>query len=221
MENEMNVLEWVSLAVICFMGAATPGPSLAIIINHTVKSGKKAGQIASFTHAFAIVLYAIATIYGLANIFQSYPDIANIITYAGVAYLLFLAYKLVLSSLEQPSNATFANQSVVTETNLASATAYKEAAQDAFLIAFLNPKLAFFFLALFSQFIPADSISIETTLILTSTVFFIDFFWYLIVVALITHGKSKLNISPNIGRWFARTQAAIFVLISINTILWR
>lgn len=220
-ENKMNLIEWVTLAAVCFMGAATPGPSLAIIVNHTLKSGKVAGQIAAFTHAFAIVFYAIATIYGLASLFERYPNVAKIVTYLGVAYLLYLAFKLFKSSFNRetkPSASLDAKEAgLITHGN----KGYSNAAIDAFMIAFLNPKLAFFFVALFSQFIPVDGTTLEMTLILTSTVFFIDFIWYLLVVAIVSHGQSKLNVSPNMGIWFARLQAAIFVAISINTILWR
>ena len=217
----MNFIEWLSLAAVCFMGAATPGPSLAIIVNHTIKSGRLAGQVASFMHAFAIVFYAIATIYGLANLFTIYPSVADGVTYLGSAYLLFLAFKLIKSAFDATPKASVNLSSKASAAIQYGNKQLSDAAMDAFMIAFLNPKLAFFFIALFSQFIPVGDTSLQTTLILTGTVFFIDFFWYLLVVVLVSHGQSKFSVSPNTGKWFAIAQAIIFILISINTLIWR
>lgn len=217
----MTVLEWLTLASVCFLGAATPGPSLAIIINHTIKSGRTAGQIASFSHAFAVGFYAIATIYGLAELFKLYPTLAQIMTYAGAIYLAYLALKLFAASNQTKSTAA----NTVSNKQAALITKGKkrllDAAQDAFMIAFLNPKLAFFFIALFSQFIPQENTGIELASILAGTVFIIDFLWYLLVVGIICHGQKKLNVSQRAGTWFMRTQAVIFIMISINTVLWQ
>ena len=217
----MTIIEWFALATVCFLGAATPGPSLAIIINHTIKSGRNAGYVASFTHAFAVGFYAVATIYGLAELFKVYPTLAQIIAYAGAFYLAYLAVKILIST----SNSSSTNSTKLSSTEAAVITHGKKqlfnAAQDAFMVAFLNPKLAFFFIALFSQFIPQDETSIELAIILTSTVFIIDFVWYLIVVSIVCHGQKKLNVSQATGNWFLRLQAVIFLLISINTVLWQ
>lgn len=253
----MNFFEWVSLATICLLGAATPGPSLAIIVGHTLGHNKIAGQLASLAHASVIMLYALATIFGLTALFSRYPLIADIITFTGAAYLLYLAYKLInasniLSDAESDKVATSKavtyrahdNEEVSEEDykvhNNEESDKYKNtvdvqsrcnkstknrgysiAIKDAIFIALLNPKLAFFFLALFSQFVPVGHIPFNLTVILVSTVFFIDLFWYLIVVSIVERSKSKVNFGSTGQKWFLRIQAAIFFLIALNTIIWR
>ena len=55
------------------------------------------------------------------------------------------------------------------------------------MISVLNPKLAIFFIALFSQFISPDA-GIVDQLIMTATAALVDGIWYSIVALLLSHG---------------------------------
>ena len=54
----MSVSEWWPLALVCLLGAMSPGPSLAIVVRHTVNSGTRAGVICAVAHGFGIFLWA-------------------------------------------------------------------------------------------------------------------------------------------------------------------
>ncbi|MCS5545564.1 MAG: LysE family translocator, partial [SAR324 cluster bacterium] len=36
----MNLTQWSQLALICIMGAMSPGPSLAVVLRNTVSGGR-------------------------------------------------------------------------------------------------------------------------------------------------------------------------------------
>ena len=220
----MNLYEWLSLALVCFLGAATPGPSLAVILGHTYKTNAVAGRLASVAHAFAIFLYALGTILGLSKLFVAFPVVANTLIILGALYLLYIAVNILISAQKLNTNSVevfehTSNAEMNTTNNQAGS--YKTAIAEAFLIGFLNPKLAFFFLALFSQFIPSENMTIALASILLSTVFFIDLFWYLFVVSIAIQAKRRLTASPTIKVWLLRTQALIFILIAANSVIWR
>ena len=60
------------------------------------------------------------------------------------------------------------------------------AARDGFLIAIMNPKIALFFLALFSQFVRPDAGMTEKA-IMAATAGVIDALWYIIVAVVLSH----------------------------------
>ena len=45
----MTLTEWLSLVLICIMGAMSPGPSLAVVLKHSLHGGMKNGMITLVT----------------------------------------------------------------------------------------------------------------------------------------------------------------------------
>jgi threonine/homoserine/homoserine lactone efflux protein len=62
------------------------------------------------------------------------------------------------------------------------------AARDGLMVSLLNPKLAFFFIALFSQFVSAELV-LADKLIMTGTASIIDAVWYIIIAVALSHSK--------------------------------
>lgn len=203
----MTLFEWLPLAFVCLLGAATPGPSLAIILNHTFSQGANAGRLASISHAIAVGLYAIGAIFGLSSLFQAVPLLANVLITLGALYLIYLAILLLRSS----------NKSEVVDNNQSRSN---DGIKQAFIIAFLNPKLAVFFFALFSQFIPSTGTSLSTATILVSTVLIIDMLWYLAIVQVATTIKKRAQISNKNVTRLKNTQAALFIIIAVNALIF-
>ena len=55
---------WLSLALVCMMGAMSPGPSLAVVLKHSLSGGMKNGMLAALSHGFGVGLYAAASLLG-------------------------------------------------------------------------------------------------------------------------------------------------------------
>lgn len=208
----MTFIDWLPLALVCLLGAATPGPSLLLILNQTIKHGPFTGSLASISHAIGVGFYALGAILGLNALFLRFPTVAQVMVILGALYLIYLGVKLlrvnpfgVEESLKDDSGTQKVNLSGVL---------------DAFLIAFLNPKLAVFFIALFSQFIPTTGTSLELGVILVATVLLIDMLWYLLVVQLITFMQKQSGFSFAKSPWFSRVQGCIFIIIAINAVVF-
>ena len=131
---------WLSFVVICIMGALSPGPSLALVIKNTLAGGTSQGYATAISHGLGVALYAAITATGIAVIIVKSPLIFSIIQYAGAAFLLYLGVKSLLSKKD---NEVFSEDNTANKSQV-------NGWRDGFLIAFLNPKLAIFFLALFS-----------------------------------------------------------------------
>ena len=61
----MILTEWSKLALICILGAMSPGPSLAVILRNSISGGRKQGIFAGIGHGLGITLYALIAVFGL------------------------------------------------------------------------------------------------------------------------------------------------------------
>lgn len=181
----MEFTAWLSLASICILGAMTPGPSLAMVLKHTISGGRFNGMVTSVAHGLGVALYALITVLGMAVIIKETPWLFNIIKYAGVGFLLWLAFKALSSK-----------STLATMKTEKSNTTWQQSAWEGFSIAFLNPKLALFFLALFSQFIDANASTQQKTL-MVATVGGIDTLWYCLIALILSQSSMLTKLRAN------------------------
>lgn len=173
----MELHLWLSLVVICILGALSPGPSLALVIKNTLSGGHSQGYATAISHGLGVALYAAITATGIGIIIIQSPIIYAIIKYSGAAFLLYLGIKSLLS---KKANLSLSEDQQLNKNKV-------NGWRDGFLVAFLNPKLAIFFLALFSQFVDANA-SWQQNAIMTATVGIIDGTWYCLVTYTISRG---------------------------------
>ncbi len=155
----MSITEWFALASVCFLGAASPGPSLFVILRASVHGGRGLGIVTGIAHALAVGIYATGAVVVLSGVLAIAPAALVAVQVLGVAWLLKLAWGL-----------WRAQAGAMDMSNTASI-------RDGFLIAFLNPKMLAFFLALFSPFVTEGG-SLQRHLILVATPAVIDGVWY-------------------------------------------
>lgn len=185
----MELHLWLSLVTICLLGALSPGPSLALVIKNTLHGGQGQGYATAISHGLGVALYAAIIATGIGIIIVKSPLLYAIIQYSGAAFLLYLGIKALLSkkisiNVDEQNTPTAAIKHNI------------NGWRDGFLIAFLNPKLAIFFLALFSQFVSADA-SVQQKLIMTVTVGGIDTLWYCLVTFGLSRGPVLKKLKAN------------------------
>lgn len=162
----MTLTEWAPLALVCLLGAMSPGPSLALVVRHAATKGAVAGVFCAVTHGAGIFLWASATVTGLGAVVVSQPTWFGAIRAVGALFLLYLGLSALLG---RPNEAGAAE-------NLAQPE-YARVGWEGFLIALSNPKIAVFFVALFSQFIEPEA-SIFQQFFIAATAAVIDAAWY-------------------------------------------
>ena len=171
----MSLVAWLSLAAVCLLGAMSPGPSLAVILWNALRRGRSAALVAALSHGVAVALYGLITVAGLTAMVSGSRGVFTSVQVLGAVYLLYLGVRSMRSS----------GNSFDPEAVSASGGAHNAAA-DGFLVAFLNPKLAIFMLALFSQFLDPDS-DWQQRWIMVATVGVVDAAWYCVLVLLVSH----------------------------------
>ena len=199
--------DWLLLASICALGAMAPGISLAVVTRHTLHGGHRAGAIAGVTHALGIGIWAAATVTGMAILFHRYPVLEQLFSMAGALFLLWMAWKSWQAGREPLPPADSGERSSV----------LRGAARDGFMVAFLNPKVALFFLAVFSQFLEADMTHLARAQIVL-TAMFIDGGWYVLVAILL--GRSRfLPWLRDHHHWVERATAVLLVIIAASVVI--
>ena len=169
----MTITSWLAVVSICLLGAMSPGPSLAVVLRQTLSGGRKAGLVTAFAHGIGFGLYALACVSGIAVVVTTSPLLFTALQWLGAAFLLWLGIKGLMA---KPSTGAAPLET----------PAKNGAFRDGFLVVFLNPKIAVFLIAVFSQVI-GDHTSGTERLIYVATAMFIDMGWYMIVAWLFSN----------------------------------
>ncbi|MCL6269146.1 LysE family translocator [Sansalvadorimonas sp. 2012CJ34-2] len=173
----MSFAQWLPVFAVCLMGAMSPGPSLAVVLRNTTNGSRWHGIVTGLSHCIGIGIYAVAVTTGLVVLITETPSLFRVITWGGAAYLAWLGYK----SFTAPA----VSGDLTSDNNGTPKLTVTEAARQGFLISFLNPKIAVFFIALFSQFvIPGAGIAYQSILALTAVI--VDGAWYALVAVTIS-----------------------------------
>jgi threonine/homoserine/homoserine lactone efflux protein len=203
----MTLELWLSLVVICVLGALSPGPSLALVVRNTMLGGHKPGLATAISHGFGVGLYAAIAVTGIGLIIVQSPLIFQIIQYTGAAFLLYLAFNAL------KSNGSNIDLEVEQGPNDKRINGWR----DGFLLAFLNPKLAIFFLALFSQFVDVNA-SLTHKLIMIFTVGGLDTLWYCLVVFGLTRGPVLAKLKAN-SHIIDKVTGVVLLLLAVRVVI--
>lgn len=198
---------WLSLVFICILGALSPGPSLALVIRNTMNGGQKVGMATALSHGFGVALYAGIAVTGIGLVIIQSPLVFQVIRYAGAAFLVYLAIKALRSSAS----------SVNLEPEITAKDVTVNGWRDGFLIAFLNPKLALFFLALFSQFVDVEATALHKTIMIL-TVGGLDTLWYLLVAFGLSRGPVLSKLKVNSDK-IEKITGVVLILLALRVVV--
>ena len=205
----MDITQWSQLVLICLLGAMSPGPSLAVILRNTLSGGRANGVMSGIGHGLGITFYAIVAVSGLVAIFNTIPYFFSITQITGSFFLILLGGKMIFSFYK---NENVINQKIMSKNST------HHGFLEGFLIAFLNPKIAVWLLALFSQFVQPEA-HFGEQFVLVSTVGVIDALWYCFIAFIASSGKLVKLLQQNAAR--IELGMAILLIILATGMLWR
>jgi threonine/homoserine/homoserine lactone efflux protein len=202
----MDIAAWLQIAVVCVLGAMSPGPSLAVILRNTVAGGRLQGVMAGLGHGLGVGFYALAAVTGLAALLAADPALFRIANWAGAGFLVWIGLRL--------WQASFRSRDMAPEPAPARGA---RGFAEGFIIAFLNPKIAAFFLALFSQFVRVEAGWTEKAA-MALTAGAIDTGWY-VLVALILAGSGSVDWLRRHGALVDRAIGSVLLVIAAGLFL--
>ena len=169
----MSLFVWFQFALVCIVGAMSPGPSLALVIRNNISYNRLAGIMTSVGHGLGIAIYATMAVFGLGLILQTNQSLFLLIQVLGLIFLFFLG---VLFIFQKNSGEVIDKNNDQKQIN---------SFFQGFLIAIINPKILIWFMAIYSQFISVEA-NMVFNIILISTASIIDATWYIIISLIIT-----------------------------------
>ena len=186
----------------------SPGTGVLYTLATGLARGGKASIVAAFGCTLGIVPHMAAAILGLTALLHTSAIAFEILKYAGVAYLLWMAWMTLKESgalrVEAQASARSTLQVIV----------------QAILINILNPKLTIFFFAFLPQFVPADASDALPLMLELSAVFMLMTFVVFVGYGLFASTVRRHIISrPRILAWMRRTFAAAFVALGVKLAL--
>ncbi|MFY8040306.1 MAG: LysE family translocator [Bosea sp. (in: a-proteobacteria)] len=188
-----------------FIVVASPGTGAVYTIATGLGRGGKASVVAAFACTLGIIPHLIAAMMGLAALLHTSALLYDTVKYAGVAYLLWMAWQ------------TLQEKGAMRIDGDASPRTVARVMVDGIALNLLNPKLSIFFVSFLPQFTDKAAVNPLQEMLALSGVFmamtFVVFAIYgLFAAAMRDHVVGR----PKVMLWLRRSFAAAFGALAVR-----
>ena len=215
----MITLEFLITSLIVVL---IPGPGVVLTVSSGIIHGRRASVFTAIGCTAGIVPHLLATVLGLAAVLHTSAMAFQVLKYAGVAYLFYIAWATWrdTSAFVVGDDAAQNGGTAAPRSRVDSARHAVNLMTKAFLVNILNPKLTIFFLAFLPQFVEPNAASPLAQLLLLSGIFMAMTFAVFVVYGYLAHAFRKAVIeSPRVQSWLRRSFAAAFAGLGVNLAL--
>lgn len=191
-----------------FIVCITPGIGVIYTLSMTLGGGWRAGVWAAIGCTLATVLHLAVALAGLAALLLASALLFQAVKFAGVAYLLWMAWAVLQGSggMDIAPAAPAPALRVIWR---------------GILLNILNPKLPLFFVAFLPQFLPAEGATLAQMAELGAGFSAMTLLTFLLYAGLAASGRQMLLDSPSVMRWMRRAFAASFAALGLRLAMER
>ncbi|MGB5919159.1 LysE family translocator [Arcobacter sp.] len=143
-----------------FLLCLAPGPDNIYVLTQGMTKSKKAALVTTLGLCSGLIIHTSAAAFGISVIFKTSEIAFNIVKFAGVAYLLYIAFQA-FKYRNEPLDLSVQNSS----------NELKKLYLKGFFMNILNPKVSIFFLAFLPQFVTPENGSVPMQMIILGLVF--------------------------------------------------
>ena len=191
-----------------FIIVASPGTGVLVTLAAGLSRGARASIIAALGCTLGIVPHMLAAVTGLAALLHASALAFELIKYAGVAYLLYMAWM----TLKEHGTLKIETDDAPRSDG--------EVIRSAILVNLLNPKLSIFFFAFLPQFVNTQQGATVARMVELSLVFmamtFVVFAIYGVFAAAV---RNQIISRPAVLAWMRRSFAVAFVALGAKLAL--
>lgn len=200
----MTLEFWATALVV----AASPGTGVLYTLAAGLAHGRRASLIAAFGCTLGIVPHVAAALTGLAALMHASALAFATLKYAGVAYLLFMAWRML------------ADRDALSLASQTTARTARAVIGEAVLINLLNPKLTIFFVAFLPQFVaPGDAHAVATMTGLSGAFMAVTFAVFALYGLAAASVRRTALARPRLVDAMRRLFAGAFLLLSLRLAL--
>ncbi|NVZ23588.1 LysE family translocator [Pseudomonas costantinii] len=195
----------MNFLITCLIVVLIPGTGVIFTVSTGLTAGKRASVFAALGCTAGIIPHLLASTLGLSALLHTSALAFEILKYAGVAYLLYVAY------------ATWRDRSAFAVSDTPAVSSARSLILRGLLLNILNPKLTIFFLAFLPQFVTPGSTAPTTQMLVLSSVFMAMTFAVFLVYGLLANVFRRAVIeSPRVQNWLRRSFAVTFAGLGLN-----
>ena len=202
----------VAFVVACAVISLVPGPDMMFIVANGIARGRVAGVVAAVGVSTGMAVHTVAAVLGLGALLQAAPMVLEGVRIAGAVFLVYLAISALRSarSVAETAPARFGGHSL--------RRTYLMAA----LTNIANPKVIFFYLAFFPQFVTEGGWATPVQFLVMGAMFIVVGLSVDASVGLASGALSALlRRRPAVQRWLSRVSAAIFGGLAVRLVVDR
>ena len=200
----MTLIIFVQVFAVCLLGAMSPGPSMAVVINNAIFKGRYNGILTSIGHGIGITIYATFAVLGLGLIIKTNIFIFNGLKILSIIFLIIIGVK----SIFNKEKFNFEKKDIKKNTI---------SFLQGFSISILNPKILVWFIAIYSQFMSTDN-ELLFNIYLVSIAGIIDACWYIILSLAVTTA-SALSFFQTKITLIQRIQGFFFIALGLGLLI--
>ena len=200
----MTLVTFVQVFTVCLLGAMSPGPSMAVVINNAIFKGRYNGILTSIGHGIGIAVYATFAVLGLGLIIKTNIFVFNGLKILSIIFLICIGLKSIFN--KEKLNLEKKN---IKENTISFF--------QGFSISILNPKILVWFIAIYSQFMSTDN-ELLFNIYLVSIAGIIDACWYIILSLAVTTA-SALSFFQTKITLIQRMQGFFFIAIGLGLLI--
>ena len=200
----MTLITFAQVFMVCLLGAMSPGPSMAVVINNAIFKGRYNGILTAIGHGIGIAVYATFAVLGLGLIIETNIYVFNGLKILSIIFLIFIGMKSILT------NESISIEKKDIKENTISFL-------QGFSISILNPKILIWFIAIYSQFMSTDN-ELLFNIYLVSIAGIIDACWYMILSIAVTTA-SALSFFQKKLILFQKIQGFFFLALGLGLLV--
>jgi threonine/homoserine/homoserine lactone efflux protein len=191
----------IEFAIASLVLIALPGPDQALIMRNALFGGRNAGVRTTLGGVTGLALHASAAALGVSALLSTSATAYATLKLVGVAYLLYLGARMLLSARKRPEPEQEARGG--------------RPFLQGFLSNALNPKVALFFLTFVPQFLPDSGSTLPVALALSAIFAAIYLAWFTGLVRLVGLASDVLR-RPRVKAWIERVTGGALVAFAVR-----
>ena len=197
----MTLITFAQIFTVCLLGAMSPGPSMAVVINNAIFKGRYNGILTAIGHGIGIAVYATFAVLGLGLIIETNIFVFNGLKILSIIFLILIGIKSILTKEKISIEKKDIKENTISFL-------------QGFSISILNPKILIWFIAIYSQFMSKDN-ELLFNIYLVSIAGIIDACWYMIL-SIVVSTASALNFFQKKLILFQKIQGFFFLTLGLG-----
>jgi|GEM_PF-1210696 len=202
-----SVLLLLAVAFIHLGIVIIPGPNFLVIVKNSLMYSRRAGIVTARGVAIGTVVYVMAGFLGFTALLSQSVVLFNVFKWIGVVYFIYVGAQLIRHARNTQTDVNFQSADTPSFTD-------QQALRSGLLTMLSNVKSAFYFMFLFTTFLPTN-VNIELKVIIIMLIPAISLTWYSVLALTFSNHRVR-HIYQRIERWMNMIFGAVWIVLGLK-----